>query len=97
MDLVTLEISSDGSTWYTAFAFGGGVTDNSSIKGYTQVDNYPIPLSALIGSLPVKTGVGIDIDYGALGIPAGTYQYLHIISPADSGDGCDVDAIQVIP
>ncbi len=89
MDLVTIEISSDDSTWYTVFAFGGGITSNSSIGAYAQADNTPIPLSGLIGG----TGVGIDID--ALGVPAGAYQYLRIRSPADSGDGCDVDAIQI--
>ena len=93
MDLVTIEISSDGSNWYTVFAYGSGGYSNSSIKAYAEGDNTPIPLSGLIGGA-VKTGVGIDID--TLGIPPGAYQYLRIISPADSDGGCDVDAIQVI-
>jgi hypothetical protein len=96
MDFITFQISSDGSTWYTAFDYGGGIYSNSSISGYPQADNAPIPISALIGG-SIKTGVGIDIDNGGLGIPSGSYQYLRIISPADSGDGCDADAIQVIP
>ncbi len=94
MDFVRLEISVDGSDWYTIFFFGGGVYSNSSIASYPEVDNAPIPLSDLIGGA-IRTGVGIDID--TLGIPDGDYQYLRITSPADSGDGCDVDAIQMIP
>ena len=101
MDLVSLQISTDNtptSTWYTVFDFGGGVTGNSSIWSYAEVDNALIPLSDLIGGA-VRTGVGIDIDNaslnGGLGIPPGSYRYLRIYSPADSGDGCDVDAIEV--
>jgi len=94
MDFVTLQISADNTTWYTVFAYGSSAYGNSSIAGYPQSDNELIPLSGLLGS-PVQTGIGIDID--RLGIPDEVYQFLRIISPlGDSGDGCDVDAIQVI-
>jgi hypothetical protein len=98
MDYVTIEISPDNVTWYTVFAYGNGIYYNSSIAAYPQNDNQAIPLSDLIGGA-VTTGVGIDIDNGALngglGIPPGDYYYLRIISPNDSDGGCDVDAIQI--
>jgi hypothetical protein len=95
MDLIRLDISVDGSDWYTVFDFGGDVISNSSIGSYDQVDNEPILLSDLIFGGTAWTGVGVDID--SLGIPDGDYQYLRIISPPDDDGGCDVDAIQVIP
>ncbi len=96
MDYVTLQLSSDQSTWYTVFDYGGGGYGNSSIAGYGQNDNELIPLSVLIGGVP-RTGVGIDIDNAGLGLPPGDYRYLRIISPPDSGDGLDVDSIDVMP
>jgi hypothetical protein len=41
-----------------------------------------------------STGIGIDLD-GV--VPPGTYPYIRIISPSDSGDGVDVDAIEILP
>jgi hypothetical protein len=103
MDFITIEISADNNTWYTVFAYGGNLYSNSSIAGYPQNDNEPIPLSApLYGSSPAQTGIGIDIDdpllNGGLGIPDDDYQFLRITAPlGDSGDGCDVDAFEVYP
>ncbi len=98
MDYVTIQLSSDGNIWYTVFAYGNDIYYNSSISGFGQYDNELIPLSFLIGGVP-RTGIGIDIDDARLnsdmGIPPGDYRYLRIISPPDSGDGLDVDAIEV--
>ncbi len=102
MDFVKLEISPDQSTWYEVFAYGNGLYHfNSSIGAYPEVDNQEILLADLIGGA-VRTGVGIDIDYadlnGGAGVPDIEYNYLRITAPfGDSGDGCDVDSIDVMP
>ncbi len=91
MDFVRIEISEDGSTWYTALYYGGGQYSNSNIAGYSEADNQQIPTGALINT----TGVGIDIYQLGLN---GTYSYIRIVSPVGgAGDGCDVDAIQIYP
>jgi uncharacterized repeat protein (TIGR01451 family) len=64
-----------------------------------EPDECRIDQSLLIdptGTLPIPTGIGINVD-GV--IPNGTYYYIKIISPAGDGmgDGCEVDAIYVIP
>jgi hypothetical protein len=97
MDFVTLEISTDGSTWITVFNWGNGVADtNSNLDisgslGGTESDNRPINAGSLIGG----TGVGVDIY--SLGL-TGSYSYLRISSPGGGdGDGCDIDAIEIYP
>ncbi len=94
MDLITIEISVDGSSsWVPIFRYGGGLYGNSSIAGYGEADNTQIFLVDLLGGA-VKSGIGIDVDSVA---PAGTYNYIRIISPPDSDGGCEADAIQIIP
>jgi plastocyanin len=97
MDFVILQLSPDsGGTWYTVFNYGGGQYANSNIAAYPEVDNQDIPVSALVGS----TGVGIDL-YALTStslIPDVPYDTIRILSPVGGdGDGCDVDAIQIIP
>jgi hypothetical protein len=95
MDFVIVQISTDGNDpWYTVLDWGGDVYTNTSLNGFPETDNSPIPWNVLVN----MTGVGIDIDAASLGIPPGDYYYVRIISPTgDSDNGCDVDAIQVIP
>lgn len=95
MDFVIVQISTDGNDpWYTVLDWGGDVYTNTSLNGFPETDNSPIPWNVLVN----MTGVGIDIDAASLGIPPGDYYYVRIISPTgDSDNGCDVDTIQVIP
>jgi plastocyanin len=97
MDFVIIQLSPDsGATWYTVFDYGGSFYANSNIAAYPQADNQDIPASALIGS----TGVGIDLYAltSASLIPDVPYNTIRILSPiGGAGDGCDVDAIQIIP
>jgi hypothetical protein len=98
MDWVQIQISSDGSTWYTVFYWGNGSSDGNSNVALpagpwcaTETDNCGIPLTSLYNS----TGVAINID-GL--VPAGSYPWIRITAPAgDAGDGCDIDAIQILP
>ena len=91
MDLVILQIS-DGSNWYTVFTWGDGVPDtNTDINPAdcpSESDNCSI-------TLPSTNSPGITINVG--GIPNGTYPYIRIISPSDSGDGLDINTITIVP
>jgi hypothetical protein len=102
MDFVRIDLSPDGSTWYTVFYYGGGQYHNSNIDAYVdangETDNLPIPAATLITTNGHSTGVGIDIYalVSALLIPDVPYNYIRITAPVGgSGDGCDVDAIQI--
>jgi len=98
MDWVQIQISSDGSTWYTVFYWGNGSSDGNTNVALpagpwcaTETDNCGIPLTSLYNS----TGVAINID-GL--VPAGSYPWIRITAPGgDDGDGCDIDAIQILP
>jgi uncharacterized repeat protein (TIGR01451 family) len=108
MDKVILQIS-DGRNWYTILDWGDTLTagpdSNSNIPVplgapnpttcVGEPDNCEIDASFLYNSGSFSTGIAINVD--GIGIPAGTYPYIRILSPADSGDGVDVDAIQVLP
>ena len=92
MDLVILQIS-DGSNWYTIFNWGDGSADGNTDISYgicsTEPDNCVI-------TIPPTHPPGVSIQVDGV-VPPGTYSYIRIISPPDSGDGVDVDAIQVLP
>ena len=97
MDWVIVQIS-DGYNWYTVLDWGDGDADTNTnidinLIGGAEDDNRLIDASALYGG----TGVAIDVD--GRGIPNGTYPYIRIIAPAGdaTNDGCDIDAIEVLP
>ena len=90
MDLVILQIS-DGRNWYTVFNWGDGVPDATDINPAecpSESDNCSI-------TLPPTNSPGITITVNS--VPNGTYPYIRIISPSDSGDGLDVNTITVVP
>lgn len=95
MDHVILQVS-DGYNWYTIFNWGDNAADANSnvdisVIGGDEDDN--IDISA--GFLHNSTGVAINTD-GV--IPNNTYNYIRIYSPTgDSGDGCEVDGIEILP
>jgi uncharacterized repeat protein (TIGR01451 family) len=108
MDRVVIEIS-DGYNWYPIFNWGGGGADTNSnlnvaVIGGSESDNRDftfIPASDVLYPLGTgtlgnpATGVTIQVDNV---VPDGTYPYIRITAPSgDSGDGCDVDAIQILP
>jgi uncharacterized repeat protein (TIGR01451 family) len=108
MDQVQIEIS-DGYNWYPIFNWGGGGADaNSNLNvaaiGGSENDNRDfssIPTSDIL--YPFGTGAagnpatGVTIQVDGI-VPDNTYPYIRITAPSgDSGDGCDVDAIQILP
>jgi uncharacterized repeat protein (TIGR01451 family) len=108
MDQVQIEIS-DGYYWYPIFHWGAGGADANSnlnvlVIGGSENDNRDfsfIPASDVL--YPFGTGTvgnpatGITIQVDGI-VPNGTYPYIRITAPSgDSGDGCDVDAIQILP
>jgi hypothetical protein len=107
LDWISVEIGSGpsgscaASTWYTAFNWGDyNVTNNGMLGGtFPELDNQEIPLSFLYGSGNLQTGIAIDLNSSALGIPAGLYPCIRIISPFNdpSNDSAEVDAVQILP
>jgi hypothetical protein len=106
MDWVVISVHVvENGNWYQIFYWGNFVPgQNSSIDGYGPpgADNQIIPRSAFIGST-VQTGVQIDVDgpLAAAGIslsPSVHIDQIRIFAPpGGAGDGCDVDAIQILP
>jgi Domain of unknown function DUF11 len=101
IDDVILQIG-DGNNWYAVFNWGNGSPDLNS--------NIPVPLpppnpttcagepdNCIIDTSFLYNSTGVTIDLDAAGVPPGSYSYIRIISPADSGDGVDVDAIGILP
>jgi hypothetical protein len=86
------------STWYTVLNWGDGNASNNGIIGgaYPENDNQPIPFSALyLGS---TTGIAIDLNDPALGVPGGTYPCVRVSAPlGGDNDAGEVDSIQVLP
>jgi len=108
MDWVQVEISADGSTWFTVFFWGDGIPDtntnlNINIIGGAEDDNRAFdPANAVFYTSPaplsISSGVTINID-AIPGITTGTdYYWIRITAPQVGGtyggnDGLEVDAI----
>lgn len=94
LDWVMIEISSDGSTWYTVFVWGDGTPDTNSnvdinVIGGLEDDNRQFNPVDLYN----QTGVTIDID-AIPGITTGVdYPWMRI-SGIGGSDGPNIDAIQ---
>lgn len=99
MDMVILEIG-DGTNWYTIFNWGDGIADTNSnlninVIGGTEHDNRGFTTPPDSNILVSSTGITIELD-GV--VPNGAYSYIRLTCPAsDSGDGCEVDGIAVVP
>lgn len=97
LDFIIIELSHDGSHWYTVFAWDGisGGVAGTNIDDYAtdrngELDNEPIPSSALYP----YPGTGITIDIGPW-CPAGySYRYVRLRNPVGGGDPAQVDAVQ---
>jgi hypothetical protein len=104
-DWVQMDISQacNGGPWYTALNWGDGLSYNNGHLGssYPENDNEIIPFSALWGAMyyPYQTGIAIDLDDPALGIPSDTYSCIRIYSPVNwpNNDGSEVDALEILP
>ena len=99
MDHVSIQVG-DGYNWYTVFNWGDNNADTNSnlninVIGGAEPDNRDFSTSPASDVLYTATGILIDLDGVA---PNGTYLYIRILSPTgDTGDGADVDAIEVLP
>jgi uncharacterized repeat protein (TIGR01451 family) len=108
LDWVQLEISADGSTWYTVFFWGNGVADtntnvNIDIISGAESDNRSFATTDLYNN----SGITIDID-SITGISTGIeYWWIRITAPeyppgsgdygagpGNPGDGLTLDSIQ---
>jgi len=97
LDFIIIEISADGTNWYTVFAWDGtlGGVEGTNIDSYAtdgdgEMDNEQIPQ----GALYPYPGTGITIDIGRWA-PAGySYRYVRLRCPANGGDAAQVDAVQ---
>jgi len=107
LDFVSVEVGTgpsgacDSSTWHYAFNWGDGVVTNNGHLGNTfpEIDNQAIPTSALWGIPPLQTGIAINLDDLALGIPPGYYPCIRLISPFNwpDNDPSEVDALEILP
>ena len=100
MDWVVVSISQDGHNWYTVFYWGDGNPDTNSnlninVLGGAELDNRQIDAANLYSNNGFATGITIDLDPV---VPAGTYNYIRFYAPVgDADNGCDLDAIQILP
>jgi hypothetical protein len=102
MDWLVVQIGqTDTGPWYTVFYWGDDIVDtNSNIASYGasgERNNLVIPTSDLYGTVPLNTGITIDIDPR---VPAGTYQYVRFFAPggpdpSSSLDAPNIDAVEV--
>jgi hypothetical protein len=100
MDWVVLQIG-DGHNWHTILdwgnQYGGGADINTNINvnviGGTEDDDRVISQS----NLYPYPGTGVEIELDGV-VPPGTYTYIRIIVPSldPSGNGCGIDAIEVL-
>jgi hypothetical protein len=100
MDQIQIEIG-DGTTWYTVFYWGdgwGNPNTNLNIGDVAEPDNYVVSMGGLYGS-PHQTGILINVDGGIGAPPVGfTFDRIRLAAPTlGSTDGCNFDAIQVLP
>lgn len=108
LDWMVVQISQNpGGPWYTVFYWGDSSVDLNTNIGQAgfgpdsmppldlENDNEVIDLSFLYGTLPLKTGVLIDIDARA---PAGVYNYVRFYSPiGGANDVLEIDAVAPLP
>jgi len=106
LDCVIIEIG-DGQNWYEVFNWCDNNSDTNTNVAHVllppdppypppeEPDERAIPSTVLYGTLPLKTGVAIDLDIA--GIPAGSYPYLRITAPVDNNDNqLEIDALVAI-
>jgi hypothetical protein len=104
LDYVTIEISTDGTTWTTLFnwdGFLGGVTGTNIDSYATDADgeayNEPIPGYYLYPGIPGGPNTGIAMDIGAVG--ADSIRYVRVTrpdgnpNPTRPNEPAEVDAI----
>jgi len=109
---VGISNASDGSTYYEVFNWGDNKRDTNTnvdtnnlpadatcVNSPPECDNRVIPTTDLYPSPPApapNTGILIDVDNAPSAPPAGTYNYVVIISPTTGAlDPAQVDSIQV--
>jgi hypothetical protein len=99
LDNTIIELSADGTTWYTVFAWdgaAGGVSatniDSYATDGNGEMEDEPIPSRDLYGQSPYKTGIGIDI--GRWTPPGYSYHLVRFRYPPTGTQGAQVDAVQ---
>ena len=107
LDWVSVEVgtgpsgSCDTSPYYMAFNWGDYIVTNNGHLGnsYPEIDNQEIPIADLWGIAPLQTGIAINLDDAALGIPPGQYPCIRVISPFNwpDNDPSEVDALEILP
>jgi uncharacterized repeat protein (TIGR01451 family) len=101
LDWVQIEISADGSTWYTVFDWGDGAPNPHTNVPVAPAWCVPVAPDEAdncgILSSSLRNGTGVTINIDAI-VPPGNYSWIRITSPASpGGDGSDVDAIEILP
>ncbi|MCP4142604.1 MAG: DUF11 domain-containing protein [Chloroflexi bacterium] len=95
MDVVIIEISTDGVSWYQVFNWGNGIADANTnvdinIIGGLENDNRTILSADLYG----LAGITVDIDPL---VPLGSYTWVRISDPGTGVDsGLFFDSIEIL-
>ena len=102
LDYVVIELSADGSNWYSVFAWDGipgGVAgtniDSYATDGDGELENEPIPWFDLYPGPPPpqlshNTGIAINIGTAQPALPPGPFRWVRLTDP--SGGGADAQA-----
>jgi uncharacterized repeat protein (TIGR01451 family) len=99
LDLVIVELSTDGITWTQVFNWGDDLDDTNTNMSLAIIGDGGFPADPEYDDRPIdyvdlynNTGITIDID--SLGL-SGSYPWIRFICPAIGTDtSCDIDAIQ---
>jgi len=100
LDYVTIELSWDGTNWYTVFEWNGDGPDTTDVAG-TNVDDYATDADGESENEHIPAdrlypypGTGIVIDIGVW-TPAGySFHLVRISYPAGGTDAGHIDAVQ---
>ena len=103
LDYVTVDLSPDGTTWYTLFEWNGDSGATTDVRGTNidsmasdadgELENEDIPLG-LLYPFP-GTGVAIDIGNVLVPPPGGVaYRFVRISYPAGGSDAAQIDSVE---
>jgi hypothetical protein len=98
LDQLLIEVSNDGSAWTTVYWWGDADPANNGSLGATAPENDNLVLAQsdprLVGFVPYKTGVAIDLDAFPVTLPIRFIRLTNL--PDGDTDGTEVDAILIL-
>jgi hypothetical protein len=87
------------AAWYTIYNWGDGAADSNASynNGNSEPDGFPVDKSLLYGTLPLNTGIAIDIDTLVIAQGGTVGDSITIIRVTSlSNANCEVDSLQML-